>query len=78
MGRCEAHMECKGNAYMDRIWKPERNRPLGRPRHTWEDNIKMDLEGKGWESVECIHLAQERDTVMNLYVQYNAETVLTT
>jgi hypothetical protein len=32
-----------GNAYTDRIWKPERKRPLGRPRHTWEDNIKMDI-----------------------------------
>ena len=30
--------------------KPEGNRPLGRPRRRWEDNIKMDLEevGRGW------------------------------
>ena len=26
------------------VGKPEGNRPLGRPRHRWEDNIKMDLE----------------------------------
>jgi hypothetical protein len=26
------------------IWKPEGKRPLGRPRLTWEDNIKMDLQ----------------------------------
>jgi len=25
------------------VGKPERKRPLGRPRHRWEDNIKMDL-----------------------------------
>jgi hypothetical protein len=25
------------------VWKPEGKRPLGKPRHRWEDNIKMDL-----------------------------------
>ena len=30
------------------IWKPERKRPLQRPRRRWEDNIKMDLQ-----EVEC-------------------------
>ena len=32
------------------VGKPERKRPLGRPRRRWEDNIKMDLEevGRGW------------------------------
>jgi len=28
--------------------KPEGRRPLGRPRHRWEDNIKMDLQKVGW------------------------------
>jgi hypothetical protein len=28
--------------------KPERRRPLGRPRRRWEDNIKMDLQDVGW------------------------------
>jgi hypothetical protein len=27
--------------------KPDGKRPLGRPRHRWEDNIKMDLPGRG-------------------------------
>ena len=27
--------------------KPEGKRPLGRPRHRWEDNIKMDLQEVG-------------------------------
>jgi hypothetical protein len=35
--------------YKDRIWNPERKRPLGRLKYTREDNIKMDLEGIGWE-----------------------------
>ena len=26
------------------VGKPEGNRPLGRPRRRWEDNIKMDLQ----------------------------------
>ena len=32
------------------VGKSEGKRPLGRPRHRWEDNIKMDLEevGTGW------------------------------
>jgi len=29
------------------VWKPEGKRPLGRPRHRWEDNIKMDLQEVG-------------------------------
>jgi hypothetical protein len=55
--------------------KPEGNRPLGRPRRRWEDNIKMYLTEIGWEDVDCIHLAQDRDlwqvlvnAVMNLRV----------
>jgi hypothetical protein len=33
----------KKNAYRILVGKPEGNRPLGRPRHSWVDNIKMDL-----------------------------------
>ena len=29
------------------VGKPEGKRPLGRPRCTWEDNIKMDLQEVG-------------------------------
>jgi hypothetical protein len=41
--------------------KPEGNRPLGRPRRRWEDNIKMDLREIGWAGMDWIHLAQDRD-----------------
>jgi hypothetical protein len=34
--------------------------PLGRSRHRWEDNIKMDVGEIGWEGVDWIHLDQER------------------
>jgi hypothetical protein len=50
-------------------------RPLERPRHSWEDGIKLDLTEIGWRGVEWIHLAWDRDrwqavvnAVMNLWV----------
>jgi hypothetical protein len=53
----------------------EGKRPLGRPRHGWVDNIKMDLREIGWDDVVWIDLAQDRDNwralvnmVMNLRV----------
>jgi hypothetical protein len=57
------------------VGKPEGNRPLGRCRRRWEDNIEIDLSEVGWECVDWIHLTQDRDqcravmnTVMNLRV----------
>jgi len=40
-----------------RVGKPERKRPLGRPRSRWEDNIKIDLQEVGWEGMDWIDLA---------------------
>jgi hypothetical protein len=48
------------NAYV-LVGKPEGKRPLGRPKREWEDNMGMDLTEIGYESVDWIHLAQERD-----------------
>ena len=42
------HMEERRDAYRVLMGKPEEKRPLGRLRHTWEDNIKMDLQEVGW------------------------------
>jgi hypothetical protein len=36
-------MKAKRNAYKIFVGKPEGKRPLGRPTHRWEDNIKKDL-----------------------------------
>jgi hypothetical protein len=36
-------------------------RPLGRPRRRWVDNIKMDLREIGWDDMDWIDLAQDRD-----------------
>jgi hypothetical protein len=35
-------------AYRILVGRPERRRPLGRPRRRWEDNIKMDLQEVRW------------------------------
>jgi len=43
------------------VGKPERKRPLGRPRRRWEDNIKMDLKEVGCGDMNGIELAQDRD-----------------
>jgi hypothetical protein len=51
----------KRNAYRLLVGKPEGKRPLGRPRRTWVDNIKMDLLEIGWGGVDWIGLAQDRN-----------------
>jgi hypothetical protein len=43
------------------VGKPERKRPLGRPRRKREDNIKAVLQEVGYEGVDWIELAQDRD-----------------
>jgi hypothetical protein len=57
------------------VGKPEGKRPLGRPRRTWVDNIKMALREIGWDGVDWMDMAQDRDqwralvnTVLNLPV----------
>ena len=43
------------------VGKPERKRPLGRPRRRWEDNIKMDLQEVGCGGMDWINLTLDRD-----------------
>jgi len=43
------------------VGKPEGRRPLGRPRHRWEENMKMDLQEVGCGGMDWIELAQDRD-----------------
>jgi hypothetical protein len=57
------------------VGRPEGKRPLGRPRHRWEDNIKLDLREIGIDGANWIQVAQDRvhwrvfvNTVMNLRV----------
>jgi hypothetical protein len=68
----------KRNANTNLMETPEGKRPLGRPRRRWEDNIKMDVREIGWDAMDWIDLAQDRDkwrapvnTVMKIRVPQN-------
>ena len=57
------------------VGRSEGKRPLGRPRHRWENNIKIDFQKVGCGGMDWIELAQDRDrwralvnAVMNLWV----------
>jgi hypothetical protein len=49
-----------GGVYGVLVGKPNGKRPLGRPRHRWEDDIKMDLVEIGIDGTNWIWLAQDR------------------
>jgi hypothetical protein len=62
--RWTGHAACMGemrDAYKTLVRKPEQKRPLGRPRHRWEDNTRMNLGETGWEGVNWVYMAQGRD-----------------
>jgi hypothetical protein len=85
--RWAGHVACIGEGrgvYRVLVGKPERRRPLGRPRRRWENNIRMDLRELGCWCVDWIELAQDRNrwralvsAVMNLRVSENAGNFLT-
>ncbi|KAJ4440944.1 hypothetical protein ANN_10793 [Periplaneta americana] len=56
-----ARMGESRNAYRVLVGRPEGKRPLWRPRHRWEDNIKMDLREVGYDGRDWTNLAQDRD-----------------
>jgi hypothetical protein len=56
-----ARTEAKRNAHMVLVGKSEGKRLLGRPKHRWEDNIKMDVREIWWGGVYWLDLAQDRD-----------------
>jgi hypothetical protein len=58
------------------VGKPEGKRPLERPRLRLVSSIKMDLREIGWDVVDWIDMAQDRDqwrtlvnTILNLWAQ---------
>jgi hypothetical protein len=68
-------MRERRTAYRILVGRPGGRRLLGRARHRWVDNIKMDIREIGWDGMDWISLAEDRDqwralvnTVMNLQV----------
>ena len=62
--RCAGHVVCMGerrDIHRVLVGKPNRKRPLGRHRHRWEDNIKMDLQEVGCGGMDWNDLTQDRD-----------------
>jgi len=73
VGICHASSVGVRGVHRVLVGKPEGKRPLGRPRHRWEGNIKMDLQEVGRCCEDWRELAQDRDrwralvsTAMNL------------
>jgi hypothetical protein len=79
MGRARSTNGEKRNAYKILVGYPEGRRPLGRPTRRWVNNIKMVLREVGWDDMDWIDLAQDRDkwkalvnAVMNFRDSQNA------
>jgi hypothetical protein len=60
VGACSTNRE-KMNAYRLLLGKPEGKRPLESPRRRWLDNSRMDFVEVGWDDVDWIGLAQDKD-----------------
>jgi len=80
---CSTYGERRG-VYRVSVGKPVRKKPLGRPRHRWGHNIKMDIQEVGCEGINWIDVAQnwERwrvlvNAVMNLRVLNNVGNFMT-
>jgi transcription termination factor 2 len=78
-----ARMEEGRGVYRVFIGRPEGERPLGRPRRRWEDNIKLDLREMGVDGANWIQLAQDRvqwwafvSRIINLRVPYIKEAIV--
>jgi len=77
-----ARMEEGRSAFKILTSKPKGKRPLGRPRHRWEENIRMDLEEIGINVGNWVNSAQDRDywralvnVALNLWVPKAKELV---
>jgi hypothetical protein len=75
MGRACSTNGGEENSSRILVRNPGGRRPQGRPRHRWVNNIEIDLRENGWDGMDWIELAQDRDqwralvyTVMNLRV----------
>jgi hypothetical protein len=54
-GACSTDREKRDTSRL-LVGKPDGKRPLGRPRHRWLDNIRMDLVDVGWGDVVWLRI----------------------
>ena len=59
-GACSAYGGERRSVYRVLVWKTGGKRSLGRPRHRWEDSIKIDLQDVGCGVMDWIELAEDR------------------
>jgi hypothetical protein len=81
-GACSANGE-RRDTYRVLVEKPDGERPLGKRRHRWEENIKMGLQEVGFGGMDWIELAQDRDrwrtlvnAILNIRVPQNVGNFL--
>jgi hypothetical protein len=72
--RWAGHVRSMGErkvVYRVLVGKPEGKRLFGRPRHRWEDNIKMDLQEVGWgEWTGLIWLRRGTGDIVHVVMNY--------
>jgi 3-oxoacyl-ACP reductase-like protein len=61
MGEACSTYEERSDVYRVLVGKSEGKKPLGTPRRRWENDIQIDLQKVGCESMDWIELAQDRD-----------------
>ena len=66
MGGASSVLREGRGVYRVLVVKPVGEKPLGRPRSRWDDNIKMDLQEVGCGGMDWIELAQDRDSGRHL------------
>ena len=62
--RCAGHVTCMvvtRGAYRVLVGRSKGKRPLGRPRHRFEDDIKTYIQEVGWGGRDWIDLAEDRN-----------------
>jgi hypothetical protein len=72
---CNEYTVLFNGRLVHQLGRPEERRALGRPRHRWENNMKIDLQEVGWGGMDWIDVAQNRyrwwvlvNVIMNIRV----------
>jgi hypothetical protein len=72
------YIACRGkmsNAFKILVTNIEGKRLPGTLRYRWEDNIKLDVGEIGWEGVDWVHVAQDRDLIIADKLNFNGMSI---